>query len=93
MACDFDLIVPEDRFTLRIDLNKKQAGVFERYLFAGFSAGRRVLGDRTLLRLFVTMPLMTLKVVLGIHWEALLLAAKGLRLEPRPPTERSSVSV
>ena len=93
MAYDFDLIAPDDRFGLRIDLKKKQADGFERYLFAGFTAERRPLADATLMRLFFAMPLMTLKVVLGIHWEALLLASKGLRLKPKPPTERSSVSL
>jgi DUF1365 family protein len=39
------------------------------------------------------MPLMTLKVVAGIHWEALLIALKGIGLKPKPPTEKSSVSV
>ncbi len=93
MAYDFDLTAPEDRFALKIDLSKKRETGFERYLFAGFTAGCQALADKALLRLFFVMPLMTLKVVVGIHWEALLLAAKGLRLKPKPPTERSSVSV
>lgn len=92
MAYDFDLIAPDDHFALKINLKKKLAGQFERHLFAGFTAGRRALTDRALLRLFFVMPLMTLKVVLGIHWEALLIALKGIRLRPKPPTERSSVS-
>ncbi len=93
MAYEFDLTAPDDRFALRIDLKKKLAGQFERHLFAGFTAERRTLTDRTLVRLFFAMPLMTLKVVFGIHWEALLIALKGIRLRPKPPTERSSVSV
>ncbi len=92
MAYDFDLIAPGERFTLKIDLKKVRPEGVERYLFAGFAAERKALGDATLLRLFFVMPLMTLKVVAGIHWEALRLVFKGLRLKPKPPTERSSVS-
>ena len=89
MAYDFDLIAPAETFALKIDL--KQDGT--PMLFAGFTAKREPLCDRTLLWLFFAMPLMTLGVVIGIHWEALLLFAKGLRLKPKPPTERSQISV
>ena len=42
-------------------------------------AGRRVpISDGRLLRMLVTYPLMTLKVVGGIHWEALKLWWKGI---------------
>lgn len=46
---------------------------------------RRPLTDRRLLGLFVSMPLMTLKVVAAIHWEALRLVLKGIPLKARPP--------
>ena len=43
-----------------------------------------------LLSAFVRYPLLTLKVIAGIHWEALRLWGKGLRLvdRPRPGTGR-----
>jgi len=40
--------------------------------------------DGNLAKLFVTHPLMTLKVVAAIHWEALRLWWKGARYHPRP---------
>lgn len=40
--------------------------------------------DRNLAKLFVTHPLMTLKVIAAIHWEALRLWWKGARYHPRP---------
>ncbi|HRD28525.1 MAG TPA: DUF1365 domain-containing protein, partial [Caulobacter sp.] len=46
---------------------------------------RRPMTDRRLLALFVRMPLMTLKVVAAIHWEALRLVLKGIPLISRPP--------
>jgi DUF1365 family protein len=56
--------------------------------------GRRVeLTDRALLGAFLRMPLLGLKVVVGIHWEALKLWRKGLRLQPRPPAPAELVSL
>ena len=44
--------------------------------------------DRNLLRTFLRMPLMTFKVIAGIHFEAARLWLKGLRIvkRPRPST-------
>jgi DUF1365 family protein len=36
------------------------------------------------LRSFFALPLVTLKIVAAIHWEALRLWLKGARLAPRP---------
>ncbi len=94
MAYEFDLVAPENTFALKIQLRQQQDDrSLKHMLFAGFTARYEALRDAALLRLFVVMPLMTLGVVIGIHWEALLLYAKGLRLKPKPTTDRSSVSV
>ena len=53
-------------------------------IVAGFSGKRRALTDAALMRAFLSYPLLTLKVIAGIHWEALLLWAKGMRLQKRP---------
>ena len=94
MVYDFDLTAPEDRFALNIRLTRKasQKTGAQKMLFASFVAERRPLSDKTLLSLFAGMPFMTLKVVLGIHWEALRLWLKGIGLKPKPPTPKSSVS-
>ena len=47
-------------------------------LTASFAGRREELSDRALWRAFAGYPLMTLKVVAGIHWEALKLIAKGV---------------
>lgn len=52
---------------------------------ATLTGERRPLTDRQLLALFFGLPLLTFKVVAAIHWEALRLALKRLRLIPRPP--------
>ena len=56
-------------------------------LTASFAGEREDLTDATLLRAVLAHPLMTLKVTLAIHWEAVRLLAKGLRVyrhRPRP---------
>lgn len=49
-------------------------------LNAAFLGERRTLSDAELMRCFRAYPLMTLKVIAGIHWEAARLIAKGLKL-------------
>jgi hypothetical protein len=45
---------------------------------------RRALTATVLLRSFCSLPLVTLKIVAAIHWQALRLWLKGARLVPRP---------
>ena len=92
MAYDFDLTQPGETFALKIRLRRHTAEGARDMLFAGFTARRTPISDRALWKLFWAMPLMTLKVVAGIHWEALQIWLKGIRLRPKPPTEKSSVS-
>jgi DUF1365 family protein len=58
-------------------------------------ADRVDLTDRQLLSAFVRFPLLTLKVIAGIHWEALLLVAKrvGLKRKPAPPVHPVSLGL
>ena len=53
-------------------------------LLATLTGRRAPLGDRQLVRAFVTHPLMTLKVIGAIHWQALWLWAKGAAFHRRP---------
>ena len=52
-------------------------------LAATFKDHRRALNTEELLRSFCALPLVTLKIVAAIHWEALRLWLKGVRLVPR----------
>ncbi len=72
----FKLTPPGKRFNITIQQSDGE-GVF---LTATFQGQRKLMTDRNLLICFVSIPLMTLKVIVGIHWEALLLWFKGLRL-------------
>lgn len=60
-------------------------------LLATHTGERRPLDDRQLLACLLANPLMTFKVILGIHWEAARLWLKGARYFPRgvePESER-----
>ena len=62
-------------------------------IVATLSGNRARLTDSALLRVLVTHPLLTTKVMIGIHWEALQLWLKGLRIHARrtPPSEAVSI--
>ncbi|MDB5617424.1 DUF1365 domain-containing protein [Tardiphaga sp.] len=53
-------------------------------LAATFNGKRRALTTAALLKSFCALPMVTLKIMAAIHWEALRLWIKGARLVPRP---------
>ena len=61
-------------------------------LAAGLSGQDAPLTAPRLMKLFVGLPLLTLKVTAAIHWQALRLWLKGLRVwrKPEPPTAAST---
>lgn len=60
---------------------------------ARFDAERRRLDDAALARVFFSHPLLTLKVIAAIHWEALRLFLKGVRLQPAPAPAAASLTI
>jgi DUF1365 family protein len=62
-------------------------------LVATLEARRRELSDRALARILAAFPLMTLKVVVAIHWEALRLWLKGLAVRPRPAPPSRTMTI
>ncbi len=58
-------------------------------LSATFSGKRRDLTTAALLRSLFSLPFVTFKVVAAIHWEALRLWLKGVRLVPRENAARA----
>lgn len=85
MAYGFRLSEPAERLELIIDLKDAEGP----RLTASFIGERRPLTDGQLLRAWLTHPLLTLKVMAGIHWEALRIWTKGVayRRKPAPPAE------
>ena len=62
-------------------------------LTATFAGAASEATDEKLLGLFLRYPLMTFKIIAGIHWEALKLLAKGLRLRAGGPPPQRAVTV
>lgn len=62
------------------------------FLNAAFVGDRNALSDRKLFGAFFRYPLMTLKVVAGIHWEALQLWRKGMTFHKRPAPPSDAVT-
>jgi DUF1365 family protein len=89
---EFRLSQPDER--VRVAINETQDGV--PLLYAAFIGAREPFTDATLLKLFFSHPLMTFKVTAGIHWEALRLILKGIRIRwytgRKPPTDHHSKS-
>lgn len=71
---------PGERIDLTID-GMDREGLLLRAVMTG---RRHALTDRAILSAAMAVPLMTLKVIAGIHWEALKLWLKGVRLHPAP---------
>lgn len=89
MRYEFRIHPPDDRLSLAIRADDGAGPV----LTASFLAHRTDLTDAALLGAFVRTPLLTLKVIGGIHWEALLLWWKGLRVYPHPPPPPRAVTI
>ncbi|HTZ71247.1 MAG TPA: DUF1365 domain-containing protein [Acetobacteraceae bacterium] len=62
-------------------------------LAAGFTGVRHELTDAALGRAVFSLPLLALKVLGGIHWEATKLWLKGLRFKPAPRPPAAAVTI
>lgn len=85
----FRLVEPGARIALTIRESDEE-GIL---LTASFSGEAKPLSAAGLAGMLLRYPLLTLKVVAGIHWEALKLLAKGLRFRARPAAPASPVTV
>ena len=77
---DFTIQSPGNELKLGIRLTDSNGPC----LNAWFSGKKQALSDQALLRSFLSLPLLPLKIIGGIHWEALKLWIKGMRLQQRP---------
>jgi uncharacterized protein len=86
---EFTLVRSGDRFGLTI----RESDADGPLLTASFAGVARSFTDAALLNVFLTHPLLTLKVVAGIHWEALRLWMKGVHLVDRPRAPANDVTI
>ena len=88
MIYDFTVVPPREKLSIAI-VERDGEGVV---LTATQAQTRSDLTDAALARVFFSHPLLTLKVIVGIHFEALLLWAKGMRPQIRPAQRDQPVS-
>jgi DUF1365 family protein len=80
MRYHFRICQPADTVKIRILETDRDGPV----LAATFSGKRRALTGRSLLAASLLLPLVTLKIIGAIYWQALRLWLKGAKLVPRP---------
>lgn len=80
MTYSFSVVPPGEHLAVSV-IGRDEEGPL---IVAKLAATRQELSDAALLRAFCAYPLLTLKVIAGIHWEALLIWLKGIRLQHRP---------
>ncbi len=88
MTYDFTVTPPGERLSIAILVSDDRGPVFT----AALSADRRALTDASLARALLAYPLMTLKVVAGIGWEALKLWFKRVGVYHLPPAPDRAVT-
>lgn len=88
MRYDFALKPPGNAVSLTVT-GRDQGG---KLIVASFVGKRRPLDDSALLGLLLGLPLLTLRVVAGIHWEALKLWLKGVKVRRHPEPPETSVT-
>ena len=77
---NFRMTVPDERIKWRI-LETDRSGPL---LAATYNGARRALSTKGILACLLQFPMLTWKIVGGIHFEALRLWLKGMRYVPRP---------
>ncbi len=89
MAYDFAIRPPGEKVQIVVNGRDGEGPLIS----ASFAGERRELTDGALMRLFFTFPLITLKTVAGIHWEALKLWVKGIRIRRAPAPPEAKVTL
>lgn len=87
MSACYHFHIPPPGKAVRLRINETEKG--EPLLVAAFTGDAQTLGTARLAACLLKFPLMTWKIVAGIHWEALKLWLKGARFRsslPQPET-------
>lgn len=83
MSQDYNFRVRSPGESLAVAITGSQHG--EAVIHTALHGAKRTLTSAGLLLLFISYPLLTLKVIGAIHWEALRLWLKGIGIKPRQP--------
>ncbi len=83
LDCRYQFRIRPPGEDIAVSIHEEEAG--RPILNASFAGTRKALTDRSLLQMLLRYPLMTLKVVVAIHYEAVRLMLKGVRRHPHAP--------
>lgn len=88
MSYSFHVVPPNGTVSVRIEGFDRNGPL----IVASLAGHMGPLSDRALFASFFTCPLVTLKAIGTIHWNALLMLLKGFRLRPHPSKRSAPVS-
>lgn len=89
MEYRFRVAPPADAVSVGVNVHDAEGAL----LLTRLDGRRRALSDAALLRVFFSHPLLTLKVVAAIHWEALRLWLKRVPVHALPPAPERDITV
>jgi len=84
----FSVVPPAERVVVAIAVHDDQGKLLD----ASFAARRRALTAGRILAAVLRMPLLGISVPVAIHWEALRIWLKGVKLRPMPAAARAGLA-
>lgn len=91
MDCTYKFRLTQPAETLDFAIHQF-TGENEKILTATWDGVRAPLNDKILIKTLLTHPLLTLKIITAIHWQALKLWLKGAKFIPSPPPPEKDIS-
>ncbi|MAQ70670.1 MAG: DUF1365 domain-containing protein [Alphaproteobacteria bacterium] len=85
---NFSLQEPDENLSFAIHQFDRTGKI----LTATWDGKKTPLTDKAILKTFITHPLLTLKIIAGIHWEALRLWLKGAKYIPKPHQKEQDIT-
>ena len=85
----FRVLKPSDKISVIIDQNDKDG----KLLYASQDGNARELNEKNLLISYISHPLMTLKIIVAIHYEALKLWLKGIKFVKKKFNIKNNMSI
>ena len=85
----FRVLKPSDKISVIIDQNDKDG----KLLYASQDGNARELNEKNLLISYISHPLMTFKIIVAIHYEALKLWLKGIKFVKKKFNIKNNISI
>lgn len=89
MTYDFCVTQPDAHVSIAIAGHDRDGPL----IATAFDGRRRDLSDRSLISAFFSYPLLTLGVIAAIHWEALKLVLKGIKVRSHRPAPQHAFTI